>query len=342
MRKTMKRMLCAAMTMTMVIGGAACNNGSGKDLSATVTPQPGTTQQPAVKNIGICQYGEHTSLNQSREGFLQGLKDAGMTEGTDFTIDYQNADFDTAACDTIAKEFVSKKVDLICSIATNAATASVAATEGTDIPVLFAAVTDPEGAGLAEGNVTGTSDALPIDEQLKLIRELQPGADTIGIVYTVSEPNSVSAIGEYSLLGLEHGFTIRSIGVSSQEEVTRAVDTLITLGVDCFSNVSDSNITNILPTLLEQTNQFGIPVYGCDKAQVESGCVATVAVDYYELGVETGKMAAKLLKGEIAAASTEYVTMYNYSTYINSEAISNIALFVPEKITNSAVDVKKN
>jgi len=338
MKKTMKRLLCATLAVGMVLGGAACKK-TPIEGTPDATNTPVATQEPELKTIGICQYADHAALNQSREGFLKGLEEAGLVEGTDFNIDYQNAGLDSAKCETIAKDFVSKEVDLICSIATNAATTCQTAVEGTNIPVIYAAVTDPEGAGLNGDNVTGTSDELRIDAQLKMIRELQPGASTIGIVYSTNEPNASYAIGEYSLLGMEHGFMIRTIGVSSPEEVSRAIDTLISLGVDCFSSVSDNGIATVLPSVLEQTTQYGIPVYGCDKAQVELGCVASAAIDYFELGRETGAMAAKVLKGEAEISSVQPKTIYKYNLYINTKAISGTALFVSDKIAKTAIDV---
>ncbi len=340
MRKTMKRLLCATLAVGMVLGGAACNKEPIKENPDTTTT-PVVTEEPQsdMKTIGICQYADHAALNQSREGIIKGMEEAGLVEGTDYVVDYQNAGLDSAKAETIAKDFVTKEVDLICGIATNAATACMTATEGKNIPVIYAAVTDPEGAGLSGDNITGTSDELRIDAQLKMIRELQPGASTIGIVYSTNEPNASYAIGEYSLLGMEHGFMIRTIGVSSAEEVSRAVDTLISLGVDCFSNVSDNGIASVLASVLEQTGQYGIPVYGCDKAQVEMGCVASAAIDYFELGRETGTMMAKVLKGEEEISTMQPKTIYKYNLYINTKAISSTALFVSDKIMKTAIDV---
>ena len=154
-------------------------------------------EQQKVSVIGISQYGEHESLDNCRLGFLQGLKDAGLVEGTDYTIDYQNAGFDDNIAKQIAESFSANNVALMCGIATTSATACYAAAEDKNIPVIFTAITDPVQAKLDTGNVTGTSDKLAVEGQLELIRALQPEAKTIGILYTTSEPNSVSAIAEY-------------------------------------------------------------------------------------------------------------------------------------------------
>jgi len=286
------------------------------------------------------QYGEHASLDNCREGFIQGLLDSGLEEGKDFNIDYQNAGFDDAIATQIAQTFSSKNVALMCGIATPAATACFAAAEDKDIPVVFTAVTDPVIAKLDKGNITGTSDKLPVDAQLDLIRRIQPNADTIGIIYTTSEPNSVSAIAEYQEKAPAYNFSLEVIGVSQQSEVTLAVDRLIAKGVDCFSNLTDNNVVGVLPSILEKTNEAGIPVYGSEVEQVKLGCVAAAGIDYYELGKQTGAMAAKILKGEKKASEIPYETISEYGIYVNKDALAKMGLTLPEDIAQKAIEVK--
>jgi putative ABC transport system substrate-binding protein len=288
--------------------------------------------------IGISQYGEHASLDNCREGFIQGLKDAGLVENKDFVIDYQNAGFDDSIATQIAQNFSANNVALMCGIATPAATACFAAAEDKDIPVIFTAITDPVQAKLDKGNITGTSDKLPVDAQLELIRKLQPEAKVIGIVYTTSEPNSVSAISEYIAKAPQYGFTIESVGVTQQSEVTLAVDSLIAKGVDCFSNLTDNNVVGVLPSFLEKTNDAGIPVYGSEVEQVKKGCVAAAGIDYYELGRKTGKMAAKVIKGEASAEEMPYDTITDFSYYINSAALAEMEIRVPADIAGKAIE----
>ena len=128
-------------------------------------------KEAKIPVIGISQYGEHASLDNCREGFLEGLKEAGLEENKDFKIDYQNASFDNSTATQIAQNFSSKNVALMCAIATPSATACFAAAEDKDIPVVFNAITDPKKAKLTEGNITGVSDKLPVDPQLELIRK---------------------------------------------------------------------------------------------------------------------------------------------------------------------------
>ncbi len=289
-------------------------------------------------SIGISQYGEHASLDNCREGFIQGLKDAGLVEGEDFVIDYQNAGFNDATTTQIAQNFSAQNVDIMCAIATPSATACYAAAEDKDIPVIFTAITDPVEAKLDSGNITGTSDKLPVAAQLDLIRALQPDADTIGIIYTESEPNSVSAIREYNELAPEYGFTIESIGITQQAQATQAADTLIAKGVDCFSNLTDNNVVGVLASILEKTDEAGIPVYGSEIEQVVLGCVASAGIDYYELGKQTGGMAVKVLTGEMSAVDMPYETITEYGIYVNYDALAGFGIELPGEVAEKAID----
>ena len=293
-----------------------------------------------VKTIGISQYGEHASLDNCREGFLQGLIDAGLVEGEDFTYDYQNAGFNDNTAIQIAQNFSAQNVDLMCAVATPSATACYAAAEDKDIPVVFTAITDPVEAKLDSGNITGTSDKLPVEAQLELIRALQPDAKTIGIIYTQSEPNSVSAIREYEEKAPDYGFTIEAVGITQQSQATQAADTLIAKKVDCFSNLTDNNVVGVLSSLLEKTDEAGIPIYGSEVEQVVLGCVASAGIDYFELGRQTGQMAAKILKGEAKASDMPYETITEYGIYVNSEALDNFGISLPDDIAQRAVEAE--
>ena len=339
--KKFTRIICIVMALVMALSLAACGTKQ-ETVTPDTTPDTNTETNTETKAdvpvIGISQYGEHASLDNCREGFIQGLKDAGLEEGVDFEISYQNANFDDSVATQIAQSFSANNVALMCAVATPSATACFAAAEDKDIPVIFTAITDPVAAGLDSGNITGTSDKLPVEAQLDLIRKMQPDAETIGIIYTTSEANSVSAIAEYEEKAPDYGFTIESIGVTAQSEVTQAVDTLIKKGVDCFSNLTDNNVVGVLSSILEKTNEAGIPVYGSEVEQVKLGCVASAGIEYFELGRQTGAMAAKILKGEATAEEMPYETVTGFNYYVNSEAIAELGLTVPEAIADSAIE----
>ena len=319
MKTNLKKLFAAALAVLFVFALSACG-------------------EEKVPVIGISQYGEHESLDNCRTGFLQGLQDAGLVEGTDYTIDYQNAGFDDNIAKQIASSFSANNVALMCGIATPSAAACYAAAEDKDIPVIFTAITDPVAAKLDSGNVTGTSDKLAVEGQLELIRALQPEAKTIGILYTTSEPNSVSAVAEYQEKAASFGFTIEAVGVSAQSEVTQAADTLLARGVDCFTNLTDNNVVGVLPAILEKTNEKHVPIYGSEIEQVKKGCVASVGIDYYELGRQTGAMAAKVLKGEATCAEMPYETISEYGVYVNYAALEEMGITLPEDYAARAID----
>ena len=325
--KNWKKYLCGVLSLGMALSLCACGGETGGETAGEIPV------------IGISQYGQHGSLDNCREGFLQGLEQAGLVEGTDYTIDYQNASFDDNMAIQIAQAFSAEDAALMVGIATPSATACYAAAEDKDIPVIFTAITDPVGAKLDSGNITGTSDVLPVEGQLQLIRALQPEADTIGIVYTTSEPNSVYSVGIYEELAADYGFTIEAVGVTAQSEVTQAVDTLIAKEVDCLSNLTDNNVVGVLGSILEKTNEAGIPVYGSEIEQVKLGCVAGAGLDYVQLGVQTGLMAAKVLTGEATCQDLPYEVIENYALYVNGAALASLNLELPADLAETAEEV---
>lgn len=321
----MKKIVSIIMAMLLVLSFAGCTQNDSSDAAL----------------IGILQYGEHASLDNCRIGFIEGLKESGLKEGVDFEIDYQNAGFDNSKTTQIAQSFSAKNVRVMCAIATPAAVSCYAAAEDKDIPVIFTAITDPVEAKLDEGNITGTSDKLPVTAQLELIRKLQPEAKTIGIIYTSSEPNSVSAIREYEENAPRYGFEIETVAVTQQSQVAQATDTLISKKVDCMSNLTDNNVVGVLASILEKTNEAGIPVYGSEIEQVKIGCVASAGIDYVELGRRTGKIAARVLNGE-NASDIDYETISDYETYINSKALAEMNIDIDSASIDNFIDVSEN
>lgn len=336
--KNLKKLLCAALALSLSLALAACgDNGQTTGGSSAGAGEPSGD----LPVIGINQFANHPSLDNCREGFLQGLTEAGLTEGTDYELLYQNADGTPETASQIAQNFSSQNVALMCAIATPSAAACYAAAEDKDIPVIFTAITDPVGAKLDSGNITGTSDVLPVEGQLDLIRQLQPNAKTIGIIYNTSEPNSVYSIGEYERLAGDYGFTIDKVGITSQSEVAQAVDTLISHEVDCLSNLTDNTVVDMLASILEKTNEAGIPVYGSEVEQVKNGCMAGAGLDYVQLGIQTGKMAAKVLKGEAACGDLPYEIIENYDLYINTDVLSAMGIAVPAEIAAKALEASE-
>lgn len=334
MKHRVKKLSIVILALVMATALAGCGGKSAVSSSSNSTSASGGK----APIIGISQYGEHASLDNCRKGFLKGLSEAGLKKGTDYQIDYQNAGFDNSIATQIAQSFSAENAALMCAIATPSATACYAAAEDKNIPVIFTAISDPKSAGLTAGNVTGTSDKLPVEAQMNLIRKIQPNAKTIGIIYTTSEPNSVSAIAEYRKKAKSHGFTINAIGITAQSEATQAADKLISDRVDCLSNLTDNNVVGVLPSILEKTNEAGIPVYGSEVEQVKKGCIASAGIDYYKLGIQTGKMAAQVLTGQKTCDDLPFTTISQYEIYVNSKALSTMNLTLPESLSKKAIE----
>ena len=318
-KKVLAVILGAVMTMSL----AACGSTGSSDASASNNEEQSYT-------IGISQFAEHGSLDNCREGFIEGLKEEGIEEGKNLTVDIKNAAADQGTAKQISDTFVSDKVDLVCAIATPSAQAAYNSAMNSDIPVVYTAVTDPVAAKLANedgssvGNVTGTSDELPIKAQLEMIREMLPDAKNIGILYTTSEANSVSALAKYKELAGDYGFTIVDKGISQTADISLATDELLT-EVDCLTNLTDNTVVASLATILDKANEKNIPVFGSEIEQVKIGCLAAEGLDYVALGKQTGKMAAQILKGEKEAADMNYETITEPGFYVNNKVAENLA-----------------
>ena len=329
-----RRVLAVILGAVMATAGlAGCGGDTGRSSSSS--------EGEEMYTIGISQFAEHGSLDNCREGFIQGLEEEGLIEGENLEIKVNNADSDTGTAAQIADTFVADKVDLICAIATPSAQAAYNSARNTDIPVVYTAVTNPEEAQLADdegmpvGAVTGTSDQLPVEAQLAMIREILPDAKTIGILYTTSEANSAYSITQYEKYAEEYGFTLETAGVTNTSEVSLAAASLMDK-VDCLTNLTDNTVVSALPTVLDQANEKNIPVFGSEIEQVKLGCLAAEGLDYVNLGIETGKMAAQILKGETKAEDMEYELLTDSSLYINQAVADNLGITIPDDMTERA------
>lgn len=358
-----KQLLAAVLSAAMILGLTACGGTTTQDSAedTTVTAEEATdaadteetntetadaedsTASDVTYTIGISQFAEHGSLDNCREGFLAGLAEEGIEEGTNLTVLFDNAQADTGTASTISDNYVSKKVNLICAIATPSAMSAYNSTMNTDIPVIYTAVSDPVGAGLANedgtpvGNITGTSDALAVDAQLEMIRKILPDAKKIGIIYTTSEANSVSTIAQYKEAAGNYGFEIVDSGINTIADVDLAAADLVTK-VDCITNLTDNTVVSALQTVIAKATDAGIPVFGSEVEQVKAGCVASMGLEYYELGKQTGHMAAKVLKGEAKASEMNYEVITEPSLYINTVAADKVNLVLDDDFVASAYE----
>ena len=216
------------------------------------------------------QFAEHASLDNCREGFIEGLKEAGLRKERILRSKRRMRRPIREQQSRSVMDLFQTMWILICGIATPSAQAAYNSAMNTEIPVIYTAVTDPKAAKLANddgapvGEVTGTSDELPIKEQLEMIREMLPDAEKIGILYTTSEVNSVSAIEKYEELAGDYGFTIVKKGVTQTADISLATEEILS-EVDCLTNLTDNTVVNSLATILDKANEKKIPVFGSEN-----------------------------------------------------------------------------
>jgi putative ABC transport system substrate-binding protein len=302
-------------------------------------------QEPASNDehfyIGLLQYAAHPSLDAISQGIVETLADNGYVDGENITLDFQNGQGDQSNLNTMSTRFVSNEADLMIAVATPAAQA--VANASSDIPVLLGAITDPENVGLVEsneapgGNVTGVSDMTPINQQLELIRQLQPEAETIGVLYSSSEDNSILQANMAEEMATDHGFETVKRTVSSTNDVAQVTQQLVT-EVDAIWTPNDNTVASAFPSVLEVSNEAGIPVYPAVDMMVAQGGLATLGLNQYQIGVETGLMAVELLEGEINPATEPVRFAEETDLVINFETAELLGISIPESLASEAID----
>ena len=310
-------------------------------LSVLLVSQTVFAQEDVI-NIGVLQLVEHASLDDAYRGFVDAHKDAGYEDGENIKIDYQNAQADQANLVTMSERFVKDKVDLILAIATPAAQAVAAAT--TDIPILITAVTDPVMARLAESmekpgtNVSGTTDAGPIDKQLGLLKELFPEVKTLGILYNSSEVNSEVQAKQAEEIAMELGWEVRLGTITSVNDIEQVANSMAGK-VDAFYAPTDNTIASAMPNLAKVAEEKKIPVICGAPEMISAGGLATIGLDYYKLGRQTGEMAVRVLKGEAVPAEMPIESLTDTDLIVNLDFAKAIGYTFPQEILDKATKI---
>ena len=290
--------------------------GCGSGTVANKDSQTPTNEKS--KKVAIVQYVEHPSLDAIRESTIAALGKAGYVDGKNITIEYANAQADQSNLNTIASKF-QREADVIIAIATPAAQAMAAATS--DIPIVFTAVTDPMGAKLVDnldapgGNVTGTSDAIPVDQVFELCKKLTPGVKKIGLLYTASEVNSQSVISKAKTLAPDYELEFEEMTITNTSELQQAAE-LLASKVDAIYTPIDNGIASAMAILSEVGKTAKIPIYvGADSMVIDGG-YATVGINYDDLGAKTAQMVAEILGGK-AIKDIPVATLNHFDKVIN-------------------------
>lgn len=315
------KMLAAGVMLTLAMGALAGCGGEKKEAA-----------KKDKFNVGIVQIVEHAALDVASKGFVDGMAAKGYKEGENVTYDRQNAQADQSNLHTIAQHFINKKVDLICAVATPAAQVVANATQ--DIPIVATAVTDYEAAKLIksnakpETNVTGTSDMNLVEAQLDLILKLVPATKTVGVIYNSSEINSQVQVDLLKGFAKDRKVEIKEATVNNVNDIQQAARSLIG-NVEAIYVPTDNVLASAMPALAMVTEEAKLPVVsGWDDANG----IATIAIDYYKLGVQTGEMAADILSGKANPQDMPIQTQNEFTVIVNEANAKKIGLTIPKEI----------
>lgn len=315
------KMLAAGVMLTLAMGALAGCGGEKKE-----------TAKKDKFNVGIVQIVEHAALDVASKGFVDGMAAKGYKEGENVTYDRQNAQADQSNLHTIAQHFINKKVDLICAVATPAAQVVANATQ--DIPIVATAVTDYEAAKLIksnakpETNVTGTSDMNLVEAQLDLIIKLVPTVKTVGVIYNSSEINSQVQVDLLKGFAKDRKVEIKEATVNNVNDIQQAARSLIG-NVEAIYVPTDNVLASAMPALAMVTEEAKLPVV---SGWNDANGIATIAIDYYKLGVQTGEMAADILSGKAKPQDMAIQTQNEFTVIVNEANAKKIGLTIPKEI----------
>lgn len=324
MKKLMAMVLVVVLAVTMLTG---CGGGN----------------DDGKLKVGIIQLMEHPSLDTIRTSIIEGLEEEGYVDGENIVIDYQNGQNDMSTMKNIAQKFVGDEVDVIVAIATPAAQAALS--ETTDIPIVFAAITDPVDAELVDtleapgGNVTGTSDEVSAEQIMGLAKEITPGFKTIGALYNIGEDNSVSVVASLKDFAAKNGYKVVESTVTNTSEVQQAAQYLADK-VDVVFSPIDNTIASSMAVVTDIFNKADIPYYVSADSMVKDGGLATYGIDYTVLGNETAKMIADILGGA-DPATMAVKKMSDMSVYVNTDTAKEIGVEIPKAVLDKATAFKK-
>ncbi|EOH88321.1 ABC transporter substrate-binding protein [Enterococcus asini ATCC 700915] len=272
--------------------------------------------------VGVLQLVSHPALDQIYEGIKEGLADEGLEEGKNLKLLFQNGQGDQSKLNTMSQQLLQDKADVLVGVATPAAQALDNNVKKKDIPIVLGAITDPKGAGLVASNdkpganITGVSDQPPVGEIIQLAKKLLPNARKVGMLYSSSEMNSQFQVAEATKKAESLGLEVVNKPVATTNEVAQTVQVLAQ-EVDFVFIPLDNTIANAMETVSQEATKQKLPVFPSVETMVEQGGVATVGISQKELGVQTGKMAAKIAKGESDPATTPIYTFSKGETIVN-------------------------
>lgn len=325
--KIAKKLLAVLLAVVLIAAAFAGCSASGKNSGGSTSGK-----------VAILQYMPHSSLDNC----TQGVKNALDSAGIEYDVQVGSSGSADSDCQSYAEQMASSgNYSAIIAVATPAAVSAYSAVRNasSNIPVIFCAVSDPVSAGLVNSvdepgnNCTGTSDAIDIAGQVKLIKTLQPNIKNLGVIYTTTEANSISQLATLKAECDANGINLVQKGINEASEL-QAVSVSLVSEVDAITNLTDNNVVDNMSVVLEQANQKGIPIYGSEIEQVKKGCIASASIDYVALGEKTGNIAVDVLGGK-SAATYPVVTVSDSFLVVNPDVASSLEITIPAELNDA-------
>ncbi|HEL1567158.1 TPA: ABC transporter substrate-binding protein [Streptococcus suis] len=327
-----KNLLATIVALTVMVVAA---------LFMTQKEQSNSSTSTEKVKIGVLQFVTHDSLDEIYKGIKAGLEEGGYTTTDNLEIDFMNAEGDQSQVQTMSKKLVDNGNELLIGIATPAAQGLANAT--TELPIIMGAVTDPVGANLVKdlkhpgGNITGVSDQTPVADAVSLIKEITPDAKTIGVLYSSNEDNSKIQVAEFKAAAEEAGYTVLEYAVASSNEIAATVEVASSKADVLFTPV-DNTVASAFSTVVSVANKTKTPIFTSVEDMVEGGGIASVTLSQYDLGVATGKMAAKILDGANPADTP--VQIFNEGTVVvNQKVAKELGITLSDDVISKASKV---
>lgn len=317
MKRIISIVICALLFLTTF---TAC----GTDM--------GSTGGKTTYTIGICNYVDDASLNQIVESIRAQLENIGKQKGVTFEIKYDNCNADTNVMNQIISNFIADGVDLMVGVASPVATAMQNATEGTRLPVVFSAVTDPVGAKLVDSldapgyNITGTSDYLNTNAIMDIMFETDRNIKKVGLLYDVGQDSSEAAIKDAKSYLEKKGVAYIEKTGKTVDEITLATQSLVADGVDAVFTPTDNSVMTAELSIYEMLAKAGIPHYTGADSFALNGAFLGYGVKYTDLGKETANMVAEILLDGKDPAEMAVRTFDNGTATINTEVCAQLGM----------------
>lgn len=322
--KKMRNLLLVVLCLVGMFTLASCK----KDVGPKVTIIQFTTADP---------------LDQAREGIIKGLKDAGFEDGVNITIEVMNPQRDLTTLNQMAETAV-RESDLIFAIATAVAQALQKETEkqGSDVPILFTAVTDPVGDGIVAsaehpgGNISGTTDMNPVADQVAFLTEIKPSATKIGVLYSATEPNSIAQLNLVKAKAAEMNVAVKARPLANVSDLSSSIDFLVSAGVDAIYLPTDNMVAENIQVIVRNANMNSIPTICGESTFVASGGTITIGINYSTLGLLTGQMGARILNNEVSVGDLPVGRDTNIKLVINNTVAVESGIVIPQTLLDRA------